>query len=184
MDSTKSLVLFSVISYNSQQFRGFLQNRLLSIFFITCFTIIKFFIFNVEAVSHRDVESTTEQKEVLKYKLKMEDITTFIDRVKKGHRPDFETYRPVPELEKLITICWNADMVKRPTANMVLTELQKLTKSQNIKHYYNLYIVVCNREVNLENFFCCQAIFCFPFAHVSICTLLRNRIMILELYFE
>lgn len=38
---------------------------------------------------------------------------------------------PVPELVDLMKKCWNADMVKRPTANIVCSELEKLTKPQN-----------------------------------------------------
>lgn len=47
---------------------------------------------------------------------------------------------PVPELVNLMKKCWDADMVKRPTANIVCSELEKLIKPQN-KDYILLNVV-------------------------------------------
>lgn len=71
-------------------------------------------------------QETSSVEQMEEYKPDVTDVTEFIGRIQKGLRPVFDKHQPVPKLVDLMTKCWSADMIKRPTANMVLIELENL----------------------------------------------------------
>lgn len=81
---------------------------------------------NVAAVGIECSESKSVQTK--EYTFEVKDARELIDRVQKGYRPAFETYKPVSELQELITKCWSADTGKRPTAKIVAIEIEEIFK--------------------------------------------------------
>lgn len=86
---------------------------------------------NVVAISHNKKASNVKQEEEFTFEFK--DLKEFIGKIKVGLRPSFEDCRPVPELVDLIKRCWSDDTVKRPTANIVLRELEMLVNDNSLK---------------------------------------------------